>query len=89
MPIDNVIWHARLGVFYALKTLITKIPNTRKLHYSHIYVLFLFYFITIHLYKFDFVLRYLRMLTEPPKIAKMTLVLGLCIPSLLFCYGDI
>ena len=53
-----------------------------------------FYFITIHLYKFHSVLNcimtsYLRMLTELPKIAKITLFLGLCIPSLLFRCGDI
>ena len=46
----HVIWHARVGVFYSLKTLTTKIPNTRKLHYSHVSLLFLFDFITIHLY---------------------------------------
>ena len=94
MPIDNVIWHARVGVFYSLKTLITKIPNTRKLHYSHISLLFLFYFVTIDLYKFHSVVNcimtsYLRMLTKLPKIAKITLFLGLCIPSLLFRCGDI
>ena len=94
MPIDNVIWHARVGIFYSLKTLITKIPNTRKLHYSHIFLLFLFYFITIHLYKFHFVLNcimtsYLRILTKLPKIAKITLFLGLCISSLLFRCSDI
>ena len=91
MPID-VIRHARVGVFYSLKTLITKIPNTRKLHYSHISLLFLFYFVTIDLYKFHSVVNcimtsYLRMLTKLPKIAKITLFLGLCIPSLLFRCG--
>ena len=53
-----------------------------------------FYFITIHLYKFHSVLNciknsYPRMLTKLPKIAKITLFLGLCIPSLLFRFGDI
>ena len=94
MPIDNVMWHAIVGVFYALKTLITKIPHTRKLHYSHIFLLFLFYFITVHLYKFDSVLNrimtsFLRMLTEVLKIAKTALFLGICIPSLLFRCGNI
>ena len=93
MPIDNVIWYARVGVFYLLKTLITKIPNTGKLHYSRISLLFLFYFITNHLYKFHSVLNcimtsYLRMLTKLPKIAEITLFLVLCIPSLLFRWGD-
>ena len=94
MPIDNVIWHARVGVFYSLKTLITKIPNTRKLHYSHIFLLFLFYFVTIDLYKFHSVVNcimasYLRMLTKLPKIAKITLFLDLCISSLLLRCCDI
>ena len=31
---------------------------------------------------------YLRMLTKLPKIAKITLFLDLCIPSLLFRFGD-
>ena len=94
MPIGNVIWYARVVVFYALKTLITKIPNTRKLHYLHIYLLFFFYFMTIHLYKFHsfldcIMISYLRILTELPKIAKINLSLGVCIPSLLFRCGDI
>ena len=94
MPIDYVMWHAIVGVFYALKTLITKIPHTRKLHCSHIFLLFLFYFITVHLYKFNSVLNrimasFLRMLTEVLKIAKTTLFLSLYIPSLLFRCGDI
>ena len=92
MPIDNVIWCARMGVFYPLKTLVTKIPNIRKLHYSYISLLFLFYFITIHLYEIHSVLNcimtsYLRMLTKLPKLEKITLFLGLCIPSLLFRCG--
>ena len=93
MPID-VIWHARVGVFYSLKTLITKLLNTRKLHYSHISLLFLFYFTTIHLYKFHSALNcirtsYLQMLSKLAKIAKITLFLGLFIPSLLFRCDDI
>ena len=93
MPID-VTWHARVGVFYSLKTIIAKKTNTRKLHYSHISLLFFFYFITIHLYKFLSALNcittsYLQMLTELPKIAEITLFLGLCIPSLIFRCGDI
>ena len=77
---------ARKGgcVFYAF----------RKLHYSHITLLFFLYFITIYLYKFHSVLNciitsYLRMLTKLPKIAKITIFLVLCIPSLLFRCGDI
>ena len=89
MPIDNVIWHASVGVFYALKTFITKISNTRKLHYLHIFLLFFFNFITVHLYKFHPVLNcimtsYLRMLTKLPKIAKVTIFLVLCISGLVF-----
>ena len=77
-----------------IHTFITKIPNTRKLHYSHISLLFIFYFMTGHLYKFYSVLNcimnsYLRMLTKLPKVAKITIFLLLCIPSLLFCCGDI
>ena len=94
MPIDNTIRHIRVGVFYALKTFITKIPNTRKLHYPVISLLFFLYFITFHLYKFHSVLNckmtsYLRMLTKLPKIAKISIFLVLCIPSLLFRCGDI
>ena len=94
LPIDNGIWYTRVGVFCSLKTLITKIHNTRKLHFSHISLLFLFYLITIHLYKFHSVLNcimtsYLQMLTKLPKITKFTLFLGLCIPSLLFRCRDI
>ena len=32
---------------------------------------------------------YLQMLTKPPKIAKLTLFVGLCTPSLVFQCGDI
>ena len=93
MPIGNVTWDARVGVFYSLKAIIAKKLNTRKLHYSHISLLLFFYFITIHLYKFLSVLNCIMtsylMLTELPKIAEITLFLGLCIPSLLFRCGDI
>ena len=83
-----------MGVFYTLKTFITKIPNARKLHYSYISLLFFFYFITVHLYKFYSALNcimtsYLRILTKLPKIAKITIFLVLCMPSLLFRCGDI
>ena len=83
-----------MGVFYALKTFITKIPNARKLHYSYIPLLFFFYFIAVHLYKFYsafncIMTSYLRILTKLPKIAKITIFLVLCIPSLLFRCGDI
>ena len=48
----------------------------------------------MHLYKFHSVLKciktsYLWMLTKLPKIAKITLFLGLCVPSLLFRCGHI
>ena len=93
MPIGNVTWDARVGVFYSLKAIIAKKLNTRKLHYSHISLLLFFYFITIHLCNFLSVLNCimtscLRMLTELPKIAEITLFLGFCIPSLLFRCGD-
>ena len=91
MLIDNVIWHARVDVFIHLSQKY-QTPESFIIH-TFLCCSF-FYFMTGHLYKFYSVLNcimnsYLRMLTKLPKVAKITIFLLLCIPSLLFCCGDI
>ena len=55
MPIDNTIWHARVGVFYALKNLSQKYQTLERFIIHLLHCCYLFYFITFQLFKFHFV----------------------------------
>ena len=96
MPIDNVTWHARIGMFYALKTLLRSKSST--INFSEFFSLtFIFRIILLHLNNvnlfFNYKLTkntttYLRLLTKLPKMTKIVIFLFLCLPNLLFlCSG--
>ena len=97
MPIDNVSWHARIGMFCILKPLLKSKSNIRicSVHFALIFILdiIFFYFKSAFsifsctaMKKSTF---YLRLLKNLPKIVKVVLFLLLCFPNLLFCCGDI
>ena len=104
MPIDNVTWHTRIGMFCILKPLLKIKSNVRicSVHFALIFILdiIFFYFKSAFsifscttMKKSSF---YLRLLKNLPKIVKVIIFLLiftyfylLLIPNLLFCCGDI
>ena len=78
MPIDNVTWHARVGMFYALKPLLKSKSSTRN--FSELFSLtFILRMILLHLNDVHLFLNcilikntttYLRLLTKLPKMTK-------------------
>ena len=97
MPIDNVAWHARVGMFYALKPLLRSKSSTRNfselLSLTFILRIILVNLNDVHLF-FNCILiknttTYLRLLTKLPKMTKTAIFLVFCLPNLLFRCGDI
>ena len=95
MPIDNVTWHARVGMFNALKPLLKSKSSTRNLSelFSLTFILriILLHLNNVHLF-FNCILikntiTYLRLLTKLPKMTKIAILF--CLRNLLFCCGDI
>ena len=97
MLIDNVTWHARIGMFCILKPLLKSKSNIRicSVHFALIFILdiIFFYFKSAFsifsctaMKKSTF---YLRLLKNLLKIVKVIIFLLLCLPNLLFCCGDI
>ena len=97
MPIDNITWHARIGMFCILKPLLKSKSNIRicSVHFALIFILdiIFFYFKSVFsifsctaMKKSSF---YLRLLKNLPKIVKVIIFLLHCLPNLLFCCGDI
>ena len=92
MSIDNVTWHARVDMFYALKLLIKTKSSTTN--FSEFFLLKLFFGITllhrnnIHLFSSCIQIKktktkyYLRLLTKLSKMAKIAMFLFLWIPNL-------
>ena len=103
MPIDNVTWHARVGIIYTLKSL-PKIKLNAKtftvlknlISFSLIYFLnvIILHFTNVQ-YVLDRVLTkksaksYLCSITKLPKVMKTTIFLSICISNLLRQCGDI
>ena len=83
MLIDNVTWHARVGMFYALKLLLKSKSSTR--YFSELFSLtFILCIILLHLNNvhlfFNCILitntkTYLRLLTKLPKMTKIAIFL--------------
>ena len=83
MPVNNVTWYARVGMFYALKTLLRSISSTTN--FSELFSLtFMLRIIMLHLNNvhvfFNFILiknttTYLRLLTKLRKIRKIAIFL--------------
>ena len=103
MPIDNVTWHARVGIFYTLKSLPKIKLNAKKfpvltnpISFS---LIFFWNAITFHLTNVQHVLdqvlteksakSFLCSITKLPKMVKTTIFLSLCISNLLMQCGDI
>ena len=92
MPIDNVTWHARVAMFYALNPLLKSKPSTRN--FSEFFSLtFVFRVILRHLDNVHLFFNckltkntttYLRLLTKLPKMTKIAILLFLCLPNLIF-----
>ena len=77
MPIDNVTWHARIGIFCILKPLLKSKSNiiVCSVHFALIFILDIIFFY----FKSAFSIF----------IVKVIIFLLLCLPNLLFCCGDI
>ena len=103
MPIDNVTWHTRVGIFYTLKSLPKIKLNAKKfpvltnpISFS---LIFFWNAIILHLtnvqHVLDWVLTeksaksFLCSITKLPKMVKTTIFLSLCISNLLMQCGDI
>ena len=103
MPIDNVTWHARVGIFYTLKTLPKIKLNAKKfpvltnpISFS---LIFFWNAITLHLTNVQHVLdqvlteksakSFLCSITKLLKMVKTTIFLSLCISNLLMQCGNI
>ena len=99
MPIDNVTWHARVGIFYTLKSLPKIKLNaknfpvfTNPIRFSLIF----FWNVILHLTNVQHVLdrvltkkSFLCSITKLLKMVKTTIFLSLCISNLLMQCGDI
>ena len=103
MPIDNVTWHAKIGIFYTLKSLPKIKLNaqnfpvlTNPISFS---LIFFLNAIILHLTNVQHVLdrvlteksakSYLYSITKLPKMVKTTIFLSLCISNLLMQCIDI
>ena len=92
MPIDSVTWHARVGMFYALKPLLKSKSSTRN--FSELFSLtFILRIILLHLNNvhlfFNCILiknttTYLRLLTKLPKMTKIAIFLLFCLRNFFF-----
>ena len=103
MPKDNVTWHVRVVVFYALKSLTKIKSNAKKFPVLTNPICFSFIFflnvIILHLTNAQHVLdrvlnkksvkSYLCLITKLPKMVKAIMFLSLCVSNLLMQDGDI
>ena len=97
MLIDNVMWHTRVGMFYALKPLLQSKSSTKC--FSELFSLtFILHIILLHLNNVHLFLicmlikntaTYLRLLTKLPKMTKIAIFLLFCLRDLLFRCSDI
>ena len=103
MPIDNVTWHARVGIFYALKSLPKIKSNAKKFSILTNPISFSLTFflnvIILHLINAQHVLdrflteksakSYLCLITKLSEMVKTITFLSLCVSNLLMQCGDI
>ena len=100
MPIDNGIWHARVGIFHALKYLVKSKPKNNLDMYDSVYSLltFLFHVLTFylsrhcplsHIFLTENVVKFLKSITELPKILKIFTLLFFCVSNILIQCGDV
>ena len=92
MPIDYVTWHARVGMFYALKPLLKSKSSTRN--FSELFSLtfisriILLHLNNVHLFFNCILIKnttiYLRLLPKLPRITKSAIFLIFCLRNLLF-----
>ena len=96
MPIDNLTWHARVVMVYALKPLLKSKSSTKNFSelFSLTFILriILFCLNNVHLF-FNCILiknatMYLQLLTKLPKIIKIAIFFLFFLRNLLFCCGD-
>ena len=93
MPIDNTIWHARIGKFCILKPLLKSKSNIRKFsaYFTLILILhiILFYFNSTFSFFSCIAIKkstsYLRLLKKLPKMVKVIILLSLCLPKIDVC----
>ena len=97
MPIDNITWHARVGMFYALKPLLESKSSTKNFSESFS-LTFILHIILLHLNEVDLFFNcvllkntttYLCLLTKLPKMTKIAIFLLFCLRNLLFRCGDV
>ena len=97
MPIDNTVWHARIGMFCILKPLLKSKPNIRKFsaYFTFIFILdiILFYFNRVFSFFSCTAIKrstsFLRLLKKLPKMVELIILLSVCFPNLLLGCGDI
>ena len=99
MPIDNATWHARVGIFYAVKSLHKSKPKPKSISFLHFFLICWNYFVTFNLniihHVFDRSLSnkslniYSSLIAKISKKTKITIFLFLCTLNLLIQCGDI
>ena len=99
MPIDNATWHARVGIFYAVKSLHKSKPKPKSISSLHFFLICWNYFVTFNLniihHVFDRSLSnkslniYSSLIAKISKKTKITIFLFLCTLNLLIQCGDI
>ena len=93
MPIDNTIWHARIGKFCILKPLLKSKSNIRKFsaYFTLILILHIILFYLNSTFSFFSCIAikkstsYLRLLKKLPKMVKVIILLSLCLPKIDVC----
>ena len=99
MPIDNATWHARVGIFYAVKLLHKSKPKPKSISSLHFFLICWNYFVTFNLniihHVFDRSLSnkslniYSSLIAKISKKSEITIFLFLCTLNLLIQCGDI
>ena len=99
MPIDNATWHARVGIFYAVKLLHKSKSKSENTDATYLFLLYWFLFSTFCLNTFHNMFEnsltkkkikyYLSFIKKLPKKTKFILFSFLCIFNFLLQCGDI
>ena len=99
MPIDNATWHARVGIFYAVKSLHKSKTKPKSISSLHFFLICWNYFVTFNLniihHVFDRSLSnkslniYSSLIAKISRKTKITIFLFLCTLNLLIQCGDI
>ena len=93
----DVTWHARVGMFNALKPLLKSKLSATNLSelfsLTFILLIILLHLNNVHLFFNCKLIKntttYLQLLTKLPKMTKITIFLLFCLQNLLFCCSDI